>query len=283
MLAGSIDLTAKVTGTLPIANGGTGSTTKNFVDLTTSQSIAGNKNFTGTTTLGDLNVRGDMSTRYLQVMDHASIISDLDVGGRASISDLDVGGRASISDLNVTNLTTPLIIGGTAVGSNLIYKSTTGTGTTTGIAHQFVGGTNGATVAQTILNNGNVGIGTTAPAEKLDIAGNVKFSGALMPNNIAGTSGQVLTSAGVGAVPTWATAAVTVTEVDDEFTATASQTAFTLTQTPSANSKVKMYVNGIRISNTAYSISGATLTYVPANNGGYALTVSDRIQFDYFY
>lgn len=45
MLAGSIDLTAKVTGVLPIANGGTGSATKNFVDLTTSQTVAGGKTF----------------------------------------------------------------------------------------------------------------------------------------------------------------------------------------------------------------------------------------------
>jgi len=104
-----------------------------------------------------------------------------------------------------------------------------------------------------------------------------------MPNNTAGTSGQVLTSAGTGAVPTWVTPAVTITEVADEFSATVSQTAFTLAQIPSVNSKVKMYVNGIRISNTAYTISGATLTYNPANNGTYALSSTDRIQFDYFY
>jgi hypothetical protein len=42
---------SNVTGTVAIANGGTGSTTQNFVDLTTNQaSIAGNKTFTGTTT-----------------------------------------------------------------------------------------------------------------------------------------------------------------------------------------------------------------------------------------
>jgi len=46
MLAGLIDLTSKVTGILPIANGGTGSSTQNFVDLTTAQSIAGEKTFT---------------------------------------------------------------------------------------------------------------------------------------------------------------------------------------------------------------------------------------------
>ncbi len=53
------------------------------------------------------------------------------------------------------------------------------------------------------ISTGNIGIGTTSPSEKLDVAGAVKFSGALMPNNTAGTSGQVLTSAGSGNAPTW--------------------------------------------------------------------------------
>lgn len=74
-----------------------------------------------------------------------------------------------------------------------------------------------------------------------------------------------------------------VRDVADEFTATAAQTSFTLTQAPSSNSKVKMYINGIRISNTAYSISSGVLTYTSANNGAYALVAGDRIQFDYFY
>lgn len=52
----------------------------------------------------------------------------------------------------------------------------------------------------------NVGIGTTSPTQRLDVVGNVKFSGALMPNNTAGTAGQVLTSAGPGAAPTWSPA-----------------------------------------------------------------------------
>ena len=74
-----------------------------------------------------------------------------------------------------------------------------------------------------------------------------------------------------------------VQEVADQFSATASQTSFSLTQTPHSNSKVKMFVNGVRISNSAYTISGSTLTYIPANNGGYSLTTGDRIQFDYYY
>lgn len=67
------------------------------------------------------------------------------------------------------SITTPLIVGGSEVGSNVIYKSTTGIGTPTGIAHQWLSGTNGATVIATMLNNGNVGIGTPNPSTTLDI------------------------------------------------------------------------------------------------------------------
>jgi len=45
-LQGQLSLTTKVTGVLPLGNGGTGSTTQNFVDLTTTQSIGGDKTFT---------------------------------------------------------------------------------------------------------------------------------------------------------------------------------------------------------------------------------------------
>jgi hypothetical protein len=96
-----------------------------------------------------------------------------------------------------------------------------------------------------------------------------------------GTSGNVLTSNGT----TWisSAAAATVREIANEFTASNSQTSFTLTQTPSVNSKVKMFVNGIRVSNTAYSVSGTSLTYNPTNNGGYTISAGDRIEFDYYY
>ena len=49
----------------------------------------------------------------------------------------------------------------------------------------------------------NVGIGTATPSEKLDVLGNLKFSGALMPNNNAGTAGKLLMSAGPNTPPTW--------------------------------------------------------------------------------
>lgn len=107
-------------------------------------------------------------------------------------------------------------------------------------------------------------------------------TGAVTYPNTDGTTGQVLSTNGSGTA-SWSSISASAIEVADEFTATAVQTDFTLTQSPSANSRVKMYINGIRISNTAYSISGNTLTYNATNNGSYSLTATDRIQFDYFY
>ncbi len=140
-----------------------------------------------------------------------------------------------------------------------------------------------------IFNNGsNVGIGTTSPSEKLEVSGNFRVSGTIRTGtvtlpNTAGTNGQVLTTDGTGTA-TWTTVnTASVREVAIEFTATTNQTSFTLTQTPSVNSKVKMFINGVRISNTAYTVSGTTLTYIPANNGNNSLSSGDRIQFDYYY
>lgn len=59
-----------------------------------------------------------------------------------------------------TDITTPLIIGGTAAGSYISYKSTTGIGASSDPAHIFTGGTNGATEIMRLLNGGKVGIGT---------------------------------------------------------------------------------------------------------------------------
>lgn len=58
-----------------------------------------------------------------------------------------------------------------------------------------------------LLVQGNVGIGTITPQAKLDVAGDLRFSGALLANGTAGTAGQVLTSTGPGSAPTWATLA----------------------------------------------------------------------------
>jgi hypothetical protein len=114
-------------------------------------------------------------------------------------------------------------------------------------------------------------------------AGAITSGGSITANafvKTGGTSSQFLKADGSIDANTYITS---IMDVADEFTANTAQTGFTLSQTPLMNSKVKMYINGIRISNSAYSISGKTLTYIVANNGSYILVAGDRIQFDYSY
>jgi len=61
------------------------------------------------------------------------------------------------------------LIGGSAVTDILNLQGTSGNGTLTSPAVQCLVGNNGATVAWTALNNGNVGIGTTSPGTKFEI------------------------------------------------------------------------------------------------------------------
>lgn len=98
---------------------------------------------------------------------------------------LDVTGAALVSTtLGVTTSTTvPTVIGGSAASSTLTLQSTSGTGTTDAI----------------IFNTGS-------QSERLRIAtaGQIGIGGANY-----GTSGQVLTSGGSAAAPSWSTPAVT--------------------------------------------------------------------------
>jgi hypothetical protein len=132
------------------------------------------------------------------------------------------------------------------------------------------------------------------------LTGTLTLGGTTFPSS-SGATGQVLslTSAGVAS---WTTS---LRDGFDETTATGStgnlvavtagQTNFTLTQTPHTTAKLKMYVNGILISQNAfvYKTSSAFTTtatsptpflaYVTANNGSYTIALGDRIQFVYSY
>ena len=66
------------------------------------------------------------------------------------------------------------LIGGTGVTDILKLQGTSGDGTLTSPAIQLLVGNAGVTTAITVLNNGNVGIGTT-PKAKLDVADQIKY------------------------------------------------------------------------------------------------------------
>jgi len=72
--------------------------------------------------------------------------------------------------LTTWNVLVSKLIGGTATTSDLTLQTTSGVGATGADMH-FLVGNNGATEAMTILNAGNVGIGTTVPQGLLDVQG----------------------------------------------------------------------------------------------------------------
>ena len=80
-----------------------------------------------------------------------------------------IGLKSSSVTSIIGNTAGVTIIGGTATTADLSFQTTSGVGTTGADMHFLVGNA-GATEAMTILNNGNVGIGTTGPGAKLSFA-----------------------------------------------------------------------------------------------------------------
>jgi hypothetical protein len=181
---------------------------------------------------------------------------------------------------------------------------------TNGSANQVLTATAGGTLTWTTPSttataySGTLGIGnggTNSTATPTN-GGVVYGTGTALGYSAAGTSGQVLISAGT-ASPTWATltagSAITISNsggiitiaaavrpMTDQTIATSSHAVatatFTLSQTP-LNTKVWMFINGVRTNNLAYTVNGTTVTYTAANNNSYTIVVGDRIQFDYAY
>jgi len=145
-------------------------------------------------------------------------------------------------------------VGALGAPNNVYVTSTTADlaiGTTTANAIRFVVN-GGATDAMTISTASNVGVGV-APSYKLDVAGDVNFTGALRTSGSAGTSGFVLQSKGAAA-PQWVDIAQSLPNITqlDSFGATINggTTVYTPTNNGSAVSitypiQVLMFKNGV--------------------------------------
>jgi hypothetical protein len=174
-------------------------------------------------------------------------------------------GSSIANATNISNNTADIATNTTAITANT---------TKTAAAGELTGTSLNSTVVGSSLTS--VGILTG-----LTVTGTTETDSVKITGGIPGL-GKVLTSDASG-MASWQ--AVAARDVADEFLANPDQTTFALSQIPHENSIVRMYVNGIRISKTAYNFthSDTTLTYNSANNGGYQLTAGDRIQFDYFF
>jgi hypothetical protein len=167
--------------------------------------------FSGTTSIGGL-----VGSESLRVTPVASTVNYLNVSGGVTGSFPTLTAQGSDTNIGLTITakgTSPILtqsngfqIQNAAGVLQLLVVSTAS-------AVNYLQATGAVTTGAPILSaqgsDANIDIALTPKG-----TGGVRFTGPLLPNNLAGTSGQVLTSAGAGAVPTWTNAGTgTVTSV----------------------------------------------------------------------
>jgi hypothetical protein len=278
--------------------------------------ISGFASVTSTNFVGDLT--GNASTATTAVSASSAITATTALTALNAIT-----ANSALTANTATTLTTPQTIfgylfDGSASISGILSPTYGGTGINNGNKTITLGGNlaTSGNYSTTINTTGTTNItlptsgtmATLAGTETLtnktfvnsSLTGTLTLGGTTFPSS-SGATGQVLTLTSAG-VASWTTS---LRDGFDETAATGStgnlvavtagQTNFTLTQTPHTTAKLKMYVNGILISQNAfvYKTSSAFTTtatsptpflaYVTANNGSYTIALGDRIQFVYSY
>jgi hypothetical protein len=195
--------TVGLSGVVPIGNGGTGSSTQNFVDLSTVQTIAGAKTFSGAITLN-----GGGTIPLAQTLTNAGTITNTGTisGGTINASSVPWSGIASkpttisgygITDNVVTSITSgsnitvtnPTGAGAATVGlSGVVPIGNGGTGSST---QNFVDLTTAQTVAgaKTFSGAATFNAGATIPlAQTLTVAGSITNTGTISGGTINASS-----------------------------------------------------------------------------------------------
>ena len=132
---------------LPISEGGTGSTTQNFVDLTTAQTISGNKTFLNSVQINKINSSTQYNLSSFRFLSSPSLVNTfLGINtGMANTTGRDnvfVGYKAGLA--NTTGARNTLLgfqagLANTTGGYNVFAGADAGGSNTTGGANVFIG------------------------------------------------------------------------------------------------------------------------------------------------
>jgi hypothetical protein len=214
---------ADVSGVLPIANGGTGSATQNFVDLTTAQSVGGAKTFTAATTANTFASSGATITG-------GSITGTSISGSTGSFTTLAASGATTLAGLTSTGITSSPISGSTGSFTTLAAATseTFSNLGAAGLVHNAAGGAlstsllvnaditpgtiqNGSLQSSTITVTGGTGLGVAG--SPVSLGGTVTLSNTGVTSNVAGTGISV--SGATGAVTIGNTGVLSVARAAD--------------------------------------------------------------------
>ena len=189
-----LPLTTGVTGTLPVANGGTGVTTSTGTGSTvlSESPTLSNPTYTGTLTgsTGILNIGSgqlykDASGNVGIGASSPSASSKLVVNGNTPTAGMvSIKGNAGGISLALSD----------NINSSLYVKHSSPVTFGTDIGGALAFSVNGFNEAMRIDSSGNVGIGTSSPTGKLDVAGTIKTLGytvATLPTGVTGARAYV--------------------------------------------------------------------------------------------
>jgi hypothetical protein len=122
---------SNVTGTVAIANGGTGSTTQNFVDLSTDQTVAGNKSLSGNTSVGGtLGVTGVATLTAAPILTSATASQALFTDATKNVVSNPTTGTGNVVMSTSPTLVTPTLGVASATSINGLTPTSAATGFT---------------------------------------------------------------------------------------------------------------------------------------------------------
>jgi len=168
---------------LPVANGGTGSSTQNFVDLTTDQTVAGNKNLSGNTTVGGtLEVTGVATLTAAPVLSSATASQALFTDASKNVVSNPTTGTGNVVMSTSPTLVTPTLGVASATSINGLTPTSAATGFTI----------EGGTTSKTLTVSDNATVSGTNTGDQINVTGSAaSFTGSLA-GDVSGTQGATV-------------------------------------------------------------------------------------------